>query len=673
MGQAKNKMKQCPVTGEKISPRECGENRMSSYACPAGCPKNPWSPENYDQLREIDHKTREKTLQRYDREEMKLYGHVHTPPDRTTPFAATLFFLKRLYREKDSNGLTFADRWRAEGLDGLNNDQKQLLAEEENTVVALLEVQQIIDDRRVIVIDLLAENPEPVLLMDCAFAASACRFSTILTLVARSPYFYRLHTAGIPCPEITGLSPAEIITTIVRHLKGPKNREAMRSWLFENLLTVVESFSAIQIARQAESFRNMDAAYSKTEYKIYGSREEVARLLDEVEDIHQEDPADESADEGFIDEWVWTEPSNIFGVGRTVLGRVLLHQKNRIRLETTTAKNRDIIRPRLEELLDGQIKFTKQRTDDLSKQMLNRKNLQYDKSLAPKKLLKNPPKIENSCTCLPPGHEELSPAAMEESMMAEFDRTFLDASIPALKNKTPREAATLPALRPALIQLMKQHVHTRDKQNLQNGTQIDINKTIRELGLDEIDFPPPPTRETPNQTHDDDFDEDIEDCELYLTSNEIKKRLADLKSFGNLRKRFEKAFPEVIAVMDSFVFNEGKIPTTLREPILDLAAQTAFIVFHPDMPAMPEVYGSDLMQAMMDHVQDAHERPEESSIGMEEPELMRFAAKKLRNLLDPGREIAAVVIFFMAFTDELHLAMMDLMNQFLDENPDLLD
>jgi len=27
----------------------------------------------------------------------------------------------------------------------------------------------------------------------------------------------------------------------------------------------------------------------------------------------------------------------------------------------------------------------------------------------------------------------------------------------------------------------------------------------------------------------------------------------------------------------------------------------------------------------------------------------------------------------MAFTDELHLAMMDLMNQFLDENPDLLD
>jgi len=673
MGQAKNKMKQCPVTGEKISPRECGENRMSNYACPAGCPKNPWSPENYDQLREIDHKTREKTLQRYDWEEMKLYRHVHTPPDRTTPFAATLFFLKRLYREKDSNGLTFADRWRAEGLDGLNNDQKQLLAEEENTVVALLEVQQVVDDRRVIVIDLLAETPEPVLLMDCAFAASACRFSTILTLVARSPYFYRLHTAGIPCPEIIGLSPAEIITTIVRHLKGPKKQDLLRPWLFENLLRVVDSFSAIEIARQAESFRNMDAAYSKTDYKICGSREDVVRLLDGVKDVHREDPPEESAAQGFIEEWVWTEPSSMFAVGQTVLGRVLLHQKNCIRLETTTAKNRDIIRPRLEELLDGQVKFTKQRTDDLSKQMLNRQNLKYDKSLVPKTLLKCPPKIENSCTCLPPGHEELSPAAMEESMMAEFDRTFLDASIPALKNKTPREAATLPALRPTLIQLMKQHVHGRDQQNLQNGTRIDINKTILELGLDEIDFPPPPTRETPNRTHDDDFDEEIEDCELYLTSNEIKKRLADLKSFGNLRRRFEKAFPEVITVMDSFVFNEGKIPTTLREPILDLAAQTAFIVFHPDMPSMPEVYESDLMQAMLNRVQDAHQRPEDSPIGMEEPELMRFATKKLKNLLDPGREITVVVIFFMAFTDELHLAMMDLMNQFLDENPDLLD
>ena len=672
MGKANKKKIDCPATGTVIRPAECGANRMSTYACPAECPKNPWSPENYDQLRKIDHKTREKTLQRYDREEMTRYGHVQTPPDRTTPFAATLFFLKRLYREKDSNGMTFADRWRVEELDGLNNDQKLMLAEEENTVVALLEVQQVIDDRRVMVIDLLAENPEPILLMDCAFAASACRFSTILTLIARSPFFYRLHTAGVPFPEITGFSPLEIITAIAHHLKGPKKQELLRPWLFENLLTVVESFTAIQIARQAESFRNMDAAYSKTEYKICGSREETIRLLDGVEDIHREDPPEESANEGFIDEWVWTEPSKLFGVGRTVLGRILLHQEDRIRLETTTAKNRDIIRPRLEKLLDGQVKFTKQRTDDLSKQMLNRQTLKYDKSLVPKKLFKNPPKLENSCTCLPPGHEDLSPAEMEEHMLAEFDRAFLDAPIPALKNKTPRKAATLPALRPVLIQLMKQHVRNRDEQNLQNGTQIDINKTIRELGLDEIDFPPPPTRGMPNRTHDDDFDED-DDVDLYLTSKEVKKRLADLKSFGNLRRRFEKSFPEVITTMDSFLFDAGKIPTTLREPILDLAAQTAFIVFHPNMPSMPEVYGSDLMQAMLDRVQDAHESSEGSPIGMEEPELMRFVTEKLQNLLDPGREITAVIIFFMAFTDELHLAMLELMNQFFDDHPDLLD
>lgn len=647
---------------------------MSSYDCPAECPQNPWSPENYDRLREIDYKTREKTLNRYAEEEWRLYGHVHTPPDREAPFAATLFFLKRLYREKDSNGLTFADRWRAEGLDGLNNDQKLMLAEEENTVVALLEVQQVIDDRRVMAIDLLAGNPKPILLMDCAFAASACRFSTILTLVARSPFFYRLHTAGVPLPEITGFSPLEIITTIARHRKGPKTRDAIRPWLFENLLPIVESLSAIQITRQVESFRNMDAAYSKTEYNICGSREEIIRLLDDVEDTHREDPPDENAAEGFVEEWVWTEPSNLFGAGLAVLGLILLHQEDRIRLETTSAKQRDAIRPRLEELLKGQIKFTKQRTDDLSKQMLNRQNLQYDKSLVPKKLLKNPAQIKNSCTCLPPGHENFSQTEMEERMLAEFDRTFLDAPIPALKNKTPREAATLPALRPVLIQLMKQHVCCRDEHNLQNGTRIDINKTIRKLGLDEIDFPAPPLRAIPASARDNDFGEDFdEDDLLYLSEKDVTERLSDLKSCGNLRKRFEKSFPEVITVMDSFLFDAGKIPTTLREPILDLAAQTAFIVFHPDMPSMPEIYGSGLMQAMLDRVQDAHEQSEYSPIGMEEPELMRFVTEKLQNLLGPGREITAVIIFFIAFTDELHVAMMELIELFLEDNPDLFD
>ncbi len=673
MGQAKNKIKQCPVTGGKISPRECGENRMSTYDCPESCPQNPWSPENYDRFREIDHKTREKTLNRYHEEELKLYGHVHTPPNGETTFAATLFFLNRLYREKDSNGLTFADRWRAEGLGGLNNDQQQMLIEEENTVVALLEVQQIIDDRRAIVIDLLAEKPEPKLLIDCAFAMTACRFSTLLTLIAESPFFFRLHTAGVPFPEITGLSPVEILTTIVRHQKGPKTREAMLQWLFKNLPTVVESFSAIQTARHAESFRTMDAAYSKTEYKLCGSREELIERLDGVENIHREDPPEENAAEGFVVEWVWTESSNLFDAGRAVLGRVLLHKKDRIRLETTSAKKRDSLRPQLEELLNGQIKFTKQRTDDLSKQMLNRENLQYDKSLVPKKLLKNPMQIENSCTCLPPGHENFSHAEMEKSMLKDFDRTFLDSPLPALNDKTPREAASLPALRPALIQLMKQHIRTRDEHNLRNGSQIDINPIIRELGLDEIDFPPPPERAIPQRTNEEDFEEDAEGCTPCLTSEEVKKRTADLNSSENLRKLFKEAFPDVVTVIDSFLFDAGKIPMTMRELILDLAAQTAFIMFNSDLPDLPKIYGSNLMQTMLDRVRNERRKSDDSPVEMEEPELMRFVNKKLQNLPIPDKDVALVIIFFMAFTDELHHAMLELLEQFLNEHPDLFE
>jgi len=673
MGQAKNKIKQCPVTDRNISPRECGENRMSNYDCPADCPQNPWSPENYDRLRDIDHKTREKTLNRYRDEELKLYGHVHTPPNSESTFSATLFFLNRLYREKDSNGLTFADRWRAEGLDGLNNDQQQMLIEEENTVVALLEVQQVIDDRRVIVIDLLEENPEPKLLMDCAFAATACRFSTLLTLIAEAPFFFRLHTAGVPCPEITGLSPLEIVTAIVRHQKGPKNQEAMRPWLFENLLTVVESFSAIQTARQSESFRTMDAAYSKTEYKICGSRDELVQRLDGLEEAHREDPLEENADEGFVDEWVWTEPSDLFGAGRAVLGRVLLHKKDRIRLETTSAKKRDSLRPQLEELLNGQIKFTKQRTDDLSKQMLNRQNLQYDKSLVPKKLLKNPMQIENSCTCLPPGHENFSHAEMEERMLKDFDRTFLDSPLPALNDKTPREAASLPALRPAFIQLMKQHIRNRDEHNLRNGSQIDINPMIRELGLDEIDFPPPPERAIPQRTNDEDFEEDFVEDESCLTASEIKQRLATLKSYGSLRSQFEETFPEVISLLDFLFIDPENVAKNLRTPLVDLLTQTAFIIFHPQSPFIPEIHESDLQTRMLDRIQEEKTCDENAPVFSKEPEVMNFVSEELRKILEPSGTFAALTAFFLSFIDELDSAIMEAAEEFLMEHPDLFD
>ena len=82
--------------------------------------------------------------------------------------------------------------------------------------------------------------------------------------------------------------------------------------------------------------------------------------------------------------------------------------------------------------------------------------------------------------------------------MAEMEqthqRTFPDQPVPALGGRTPREAAGDPALRPKLVRLMKSHVRSHDQKNLQTGRDADINWLLRELGLEELDVPPPPLR-----------------------------------------------------------------------------------------------------------------------------------------------------------------------------------
>ena len=100
----------------------------------------------------------------------------------------------------------------------------------------------------------------------------------------------------------------------------------------------------------------------------------------------------------------------------------------------------------------------------------------------------------------------MSPEDAERELMRAADQAFLDDKIPALDGRTPREAARDPALRPKLIQLMKERVRSHDERNLQTGRADDINWLLRELKLDEIIFDPPPWRPPPPKPDDDDDD-----------------------------------------------------------------------------------------------------------------------------------------------------------------------
>jgi hypothetical protein len=93
---------------------------------------------------------------------------------------------------------------------------------------------------------------------------------------------------------------------------------------------------------------------------------------------------------------------------------------------------------------------------------------------------------------------------MEAEIFAAQDRAWLDQPVEALDGLSPRAAASRPALRPKLIRLMKSRVRGCDERNLQTGSTHDVNWMLRELGLDEILFEPPPKRAVvPEEPHDD--------------------------------------------------------------------------------------------------------------------------------------------------------------------------
>lgn len=671
MGKVNKKQIECPATGTTIRPAECGANRNSNYDCPTTCPHNPWNPDNYDKLLEIEDKTRGKIVSRLKKEQIQQYGYVQDIPSFDEPAETARFFLKKIKWETDPNGKTFLDRWADDGFEGLKNDEQVALHSESQTVASVLEIQQVLDDRRVLVKDCLADSADVMELIDRSFAARACRFASLLTLYYPTPGCTRLHSVGIPIQSINGITPVDVILAIANHLKGPKDRQELQQWLLENLPQVEKSIHAVQAARMEAAYQTMDAAYSKTDYELLCRPDELAEIFDQQDDIHNEEPPAEALKEGFTDEWVWTEAGSAFGPGQTVLGRILIHPNHTMRLETTSAKRRDQIRPLLKELLDGKIRFVKQRTDDLAKKIANKKRFHYDPSLVPECLLKNPMQIENSYTIFPKKQEARSHVDMEIEMMKERDRTFMTQSIPALDGKTPVEAARNKKLRPKLVLLMKGHIRNRDEINLKKGTRLDINETVRKLGLDELDVPPPPRRPVPPEYRDETFedaDEEFVDEEFaYLTKKEVQDRWKDLEAYAPLTEKLEEKGPIIVDLLNVF-FEDGRLPTILYAPILELTAKITFTIVHPNIPFI-DLSEYNVLEAVKTVVQEEKSSTESSPFISEEPELLSCVLDEIDRIFPKDSPRASIMILLMALIDTLHNWIIDVMSGLIDDLP----
>ncbi|KAB2661781.1 MAG: hypothetical protein DVB31_11995 [Verrucomicrobia bacterium] len=230
-----------------------------------------------------------------------------------------------------------------------------------------------------------------------------------------------------------------------------------------------------------------DLREAKALYELRRPYGECLHRLESHPAVDEAELTDGERSEGFADarEWFETLPSD--AEPSLLLGRIVLGQSH-WRLECIGGKRIAEFRRQFESLMGPLARFSGERLDDTipSVDPLSEKTL----ALVPPRLLENPDRIEITASRIAPGDTD-----PEESLAMEEKRlrlAFIDRPAATLDGKSAREASRDPALRPRLVELLKNQIRTLDLENRRRGTGHDLDDILRELGLDELIFPPPP-------------------------------------------------------------------------------------------------------------------------------------------------------------------------------------
>lgn len=490
----------CPAVGREITSAECGEHRGSQYACPAECSFSPLAPANYSQLLELESLVDKKTadwLFTTAPDRAALDAGVREASKNKSGHALHAFFAHRIFFCAETSGRTCAQRWEEASFPGLKNDERVLFRAKMGMRVAVMEVRCILDHEQIEVVDLLEAEPRPFMVMDRSLASKAVRFATFLCWMYPLPHFSRMHGTAIVIPDLLVFDASDIVVEIVRHLGGPTDAPGMRRWLAANFVRFEESLAAVGLARRRLMFAGLDAKFGKAVYELKQPFGECRAALDAQTSVDEDPLSDTERNEGFAEARAWflepeASPVALPEGCRPLLGRVLLGQSH-WRLEAMGETKLAKLRTAFEAVMGAHTRFTGERLDNLGAAMAE-KEPAPDPALVPPRLLQEPQRIVMSSSRIEAPVRPASRAEMEAEILAAQDRAWLDQPVEALDGLSPRAAASRPALRPKLIRLMKSRVRGCDERNLQTGSAHDVNWMLRELGLDEILFEPPPKR-----------------------------------------------------------------------------------------------------------------------------------------------------------------------------------
>lgn len=497
MGKA-SKPRRCPAIGLEISSSECATNRTSRYACPESCEHSPFAPSNYPKLVEIEDALDKKTLSwlfsdTSDRASMAL--DFRRAVETESPHAAHAFTSWRLYFQREADGLTCAHRWERAGFPGLKNDECVLFRAKMQARIALMEVRRVVDRQRLEVVDLFTGEGALIDVIDRSLASRSVRFSAFLAWIYPLPHFWRISGAAVAIPDWAPLEPLEIVTELARHLGGPIAPEPLRRWLAEHFVRLSDALDATTRERRRRTFAQGDDQRGSAVYELRAPSGECRVVLDRVDELDNDSLDGKETREGFAEARIWFDggagsPIQLPAWARPVLGRVLLGRAS-WRIEAMGGRLARL-RGKLEDRLGDRVRFAGERVDGPGDRTATG-GPQVIPALVPLRL------VEQATAVQVMNRQVAAPAdTPPEEMLQEIEearlRALPDRQVPALGGRTPREAARDPALRPKLVRLIKSQVRGHDEKNLQLGRDADINWLLRELGLGELDVPPPPLR-----------------------------------------------------------------------------------------------------------------------------------------------------------------------------------
>lgn len=272
----------------------------------------------------------------------------------------------------------------------------------------------------------------------------------------------------------------------MEHLGSPKDPDQRRMWIPRHYLRLLEAVSAIESVRRHDGISRMDSSRHSVVYR-HDITLELARVqlvlqsFLSIAELH-----DEEEDDGYVEAWEWIGDAAPGDGTQVVVGRVLLGA-GKCRLEAFGSAEIAKLRKVIEDIPGFPLEFRGERVDDLGKRVLKPLDPKLDTLVAPR-LRENPLQLSMRMHRIDSGFD---------GDLGVFLRAWLDDPNPMLGGSTPRQAAKDPTMRTKVVSLTKGQIRRLDEACETQGL-VGVNSDIlEEIGLGELNFPPPPRRPRP--------------------------------------------------------------------------------------------------------------------------------------------------------------------------------